>query len=49
MHMYLITPLGWLIPNPESPLVLLDVGGHVHKGPVDPLKVNLKDNIRKHF
>lgn len=49
MHVYFITPLGCLIPNPESLLILLDVGGHVHVGPVDPLKVNLKGNIRKHF
>lgn len=40
---------GWFIPNPESLLILLDVGGHVHVGPVDPLKVNLKGSIRKHF
>lgn len=49
MHAYFITPLGWLIPNTESLLTLLDVGGHVHVGPVDPLKVNLKGNIRKPF
>lgn len=49
MHMYFITPLGWLIPNAESQFILLDMGGHVHIGHVDPLKVNLKDNIRKHF
>lgn len=29
--------------------ILLDVGGHVCLGPVDPLKVSLKGSIRKHF
>jgi len=45
MRVYFITPLGWLIPNPESLLMFLDVGGHVHIRPVDPLKVNPKGTI----
>ena len=33
MHVYFITLLGGFIPNPE--FARLDVGGHVHVGPVD--------------
>lgn len=48
MHVCFITPrLGlFLILGLR---VLLDVGGHVLIGPVDPLKVNLKGGIRLHF
>lgn len=49
MHVYFIMPLGWLVPKAESLLILLDVGGHVGVETVDPLKVNLKGDIRKHL
>lgn len=49
MHVCSITPLAWFISNPGSAHPPTDVRGHVCLGPVDPLKVNLKGNIRKHF
>lgn len=49
MHVYFTAPLGWRVSNPESLLILLDVGGHVPVGTVDPLTVNLKGHIRKHL